>query len=159
MNDLHDSIRDALSVDADRAPEAPTMWVGPTATVDTSSDRRPYAWLAVAATAVLVVAGLWVITRRDTGDSSEPANSTAAGGLDFSGTHRAAMEAEFPPDAGATMVESMIAGSRSSAYDLEATYGPSSARSHPSTPPHTATTLPHLPAPRTASPWTPTSPR
>jgi hypothetical protein len=75
--------------------------------------------MAVAATVVLVVGGLWVVARRDTGDTGTPADTTLVGGLDFSGTHRAAMEAEFPPDPGAPMLESALIGSKSGAYELE----------------------------------------
>jgi hypothetical protein len=119
MNDLHDSIRDALTADAERAPHASTTWAGPMADLDASPNRRPYAWMAVAATVMLVVGGLWVVARRDTGGTGTPADTTLVGGLDFSGTHRAAMEAEFPPDPGAPMLESALTGSKSGAYELE----------------------------------------
>jgi len=119
VNDLHDSIRDALAADAERAPHTSSTWAGPMADRDAASNRRPYAWMAVAASVMLVVGGLWVVARRDTGGTGTPADTTEVGGLDFSGTHRAAMEAEFPPDPGAPMLESALTGSKSSAYDLE----------------------------------------
>jgi hypothetical protein len=122
VNDLHDSIRDALAADADRAPDAPLVWSGPTAAVNSSSPRRPYAWLAIAAAGVLVIAGLWVVTRRDTRDAARPGSTTIPSGpmtIDFSGTHRAAMESRFPPDPDVPMLESAILGSKSGAYELE----------------------------------------
>ncbi len=75
--------------------------------------------MAVAATIVLIIGGLWVITRRDTVGTGTPGDTTEAGDLDFSGTHRAAMEAEFPPDPGAPMLESALLGSKSGTYELE----------------------------------------
>lgn len=119
MNDLHDSIRDALAADAERAPHTPLTWTGPMADLADDPNRRPYAWMAVAATVMLVVGGLWVLARRDTGGTATPADTTEVGGLDFSGSHRAAMEAEFPPDPGVPLLESALSGANSGEYELE----------------------------------------
>ena len=117
MNDLETSIRDALHTDADRAPASATEWTGPSVT--TAQPNHPKARsMLLAAAAVLVVGGLWVVVRRDTG-SDVPSASTATGGVDFSGAHRAAMEALFPPDPGESLYESTMIGSNSGAYELQ----------------------------------------
>ena len=117
MNDLETSIRDALHTDADRAPTSAVDWICPS--VATASPGHPTARaMMLVAAAVLVVGGLWVVVRRDTG-ANQPSASTAAGGLDFSGVHRAAMEALFPPDPDASLFESTLTGSNSGAYELQ----------------------------------------
>lgn len=118
MNDLDASIRDALDTDADRAPKSVTEWTGPSGTTAQTSHPRARS-LMLAATAVFVVGGLWMVVRRDTG-ADQPSASTAAGGPDFTGVHRAAMEALFPPDdPPASLYESIMIGSTSGAYELQ----------------------------------------
>ena len=119
MNDLETSIRDALHADADRAPVTSAEWAGPSIADVAPSDHRGIRSLLLVAAAVLVVGGLWILVRRDTG-SGQPSASTVSNGPDFSGAHRTEMEALFPPDPNASLYDSTMGGSASGADELQA---------------------------------------
>lgn len=74
MNELDTAVREALALDAQRAPDAPSTWSEPN--LETAPLRRhPVRWVTVAAGSVIVV-GLAAVVALGTSPSSAPGSTT-----------------------------------------------------------------------------------